>query len=561
MLLELRISNFAVIDKLHIPFKPGLNIISGETGAGKSVLLKGLALLMGVKGSSDIIRHGSDRAEVEGLFDLHSRPDVIDRLAELGISTEEKLLAVKRTIMDEKSRVYLNGSISSLNQLREVISPLIEINGHYAPLIEMTGQHENRNLLSPNYHLELLDLYAQVGGLRGEYQKVYTAWSQAKKELDQLKESLQSRAQRLDYLEYQIAEIKKLNLTVGEEETLTQDIQKLKGRAKAFEFVQFAQGVLVDGDESVLRQLKLLLNKTKTNEAITGLELNEKVEALCTQAEDLAYEISKSLKGTEESENRLDELESRLSDLRKVQKKFGKSLDEVLLAQAGLETELNQLKQADDRMKSLRSEIQKFELTLKEKAKKLGEIRRSQAVELSRLVNIELKDLNMKGVQFSVLTCEAENFGPTGKDTIEFQTQMGQEQAKGIAKVASGGELSRILLSLKQVIGSGREERTFLFDEVDTGVSGPTAEKVGKKLRSISKGHQVILVTHLPQVAAYGNSHFLISKKLVKDRAQSEVIELTSQERIQEIARLISGEKITKTSLEHAESLLQQASP
>jgi DNA repair protein RecN (Recombination protein N) len=561
MLLEIKVDHFAIIDHLHLQFKNGLNILSGETGSGKSVLLKSLGLLMGGKASSDTIRTGAPHALVEGSFDLKTRKDVKQRLLDLGIEIEDDLLIVRRIISsDEKSKVYLNGCLSTLQNLRDVVSPLIEVTGHAVPLIEITGQHDNRHLLSKTYHLDLLDQYMGAWEKRTQFEEKYAKLQKNLEEIRKLESGAKKLNQRVDYLEFQRKEISDLDLSPGEDLELDTKVKKLKNATKLIQFVESAEEVLSNDEGSAIARIKTILKK--------GLELSSLDPLIPTKLKNLEeaqelisdslFELQKYLKSVDVDSSELEKAESRLSDLRKIQKKFGPTVDDILKALLSIETELAELQQSEKMLEVYKKEV----VTLRAELFKIGEDLHSKRTKGSKVladsVNGELGELNMKGVIFHVGVEKLAEINSTGISDVEFMSQTSpKDPARPLSKFASGGELSRILLALKRVVGSSKHPRTYLFDEVDTGVSGPTAEKVGKKLKSIAKSQQVICVTHLPQVAAFGDAHFLIQKIQKKDRVQMEVVFLDHQARVDEIARLISGEKITKTSKAHAEELLE----
>lgn len=560
MLLELKVSNFAIIENIHLTFKSGLNVLSGETGAGKSVLLKSLALLMGGKASADTIRTGAAQAVIEGSFSLAKRPDLVAKLEEMGIDADEKILIVRRLIAGgDKSRVYLNGSLSTLNALRDVVSPLIEVTGHTAPLIEMTGQHENRNLMSKAYHLDLLDQYCGTWDKRLKYEETWAERLDIRGRIAELEANAQMKAQRLDFLVYQRDEIAKLDLSPGEDLELEQSVKTLKNASRIGSFVDSADEALYGDDDSAVNRINFILKKG-AEICVLDPVIAEKLQGL-EQAksllDDAVYELRKYVRKIDGDPASLEAKEARLSDLRKLQKKYGPTVDDILRALVEMETEISDLQNSESRIEELTAREAKLTAEMTKLAADLHRRREKGAALLAESVNGELADLNMKGVSFLVQIAPLGDLGATGSSDVEFMTKNSpKDPARPLSKAASGGELSRILLSLKRVVGSTHQPRTYLFDEVDTGVSGPTAEKVGRKLKSIAKGQQVICVTHLPQVAAFGDVHFSIQKSPSKGSVSMEVEELDGKTRVQEIARLISGEKITKTSIAHAEQLL-----
>lgn len=563
MLLELKVSNFAIIENLHISFKEGLNILSGETGAGKSVLLKSLSLLMGGKSSSDTIRTGSSQATIEGSFDISHRPDISEHLKNMGIEADEGLLIVRRILSTgDKSKVYLNGSLSTLNSLRDIVAPLVELAGHSAPLIEMTGQHENRNLMSKAYHLDLLDQYAGTWDKRLVFTESYNRYHGLLEEIKRLESNTKQKAQRLDFLLYQRDEIANLDLSPGEDLQLEVEVKKLKNSARIGSFVDQAEQALYTDDDSAISRLNAVIKK--------GMDLSSVDPQITTRLENLnqaktlidesIYELRQYASKIDADPQRLEEAEGRLSDLRKLQKKYGPSVDDILKALMDMEIEISNLQNSETKVDALKKEAAAILKDLESLGLEIHKRREKGAELLANSVNAELLELNMKGVTFHVMIEKLSEISSTGLSDVEFLSQTSAKDIKRpLAKFASGGELSRILLSLKRVVGATNQPRTYLFDEVDTGVSGETAEKVGRKLKSIAKGQQVICVTHLSQVAAFGDIHFFIQKSPQKDFVAMDVVELKKKDRVQEIARLISGEKISKTSLAHAQQLLTDA--
>lgn len=566
MLQELKVSQFAIIDSLHIEFQNGLNILSGETGSGKSVLLKSLALLMGEKASSDTIRTGCTQATVEGVFNLRDRPDLAEKLMELGIDIEDNKLIVRRIISaGDKSKVFLNGSLSPLSQLRDFVAPLIEVTGHSAPLIEMTGQHDNRNLLSKQYHLDLVDQYAGVWEKRHAYERQYQEYTQLNEKIADFEKNFSTKNERLDFLKFQSKEFNSLNLDPEKDSHLETEIKLLKNSSKVVQFSDLCDQIVYQDDDSVTARLKTLLKKSVELGNVDA-NIAEKLQGL-NQAmvliDETVYAIQNYTKKIDMDPSSLEEKESRLSQIRKLQKKHGDDLAQLASHFETMEAEITALENAEAHVEKMKKQAAILQTELKKKADELHKVRTTKCVQLVQKVNAQLLDLNMKGVTFDIQVNSLNHLTATGNSEVEFLSQTSPKDPKRpIAKVSSGGELSRILLALKTAVGKINSlqdlPRTYLFDEVDTGVSGNTAEKVGKKLKEIAKGQQVICVTHLPQVAACGDVHFSIQKTTKKDQAEMTVVELNKKSRVEEIAKLISGEKISKTSLAHAEQLLKE---
>ncbi len=593
MLTELRVANFAIIDRVNIVFRPGFNVLSGETGSGKSVLLKSLALLMGEKSVSDAIKTGATSATVEGLFDIAKRPDIKSRLVTTGISDANQdsdvddLLVVKRIIAnDGKSRVYINGSLSTLQQLREIVAPLIELTGRPTPLIEMTGQHENRNLQSKSFHLENLDEAIGTLPLRQTFNKLYQEHLRITTDLANLKNLANAREQRLDFLTFQRDEIRSVELNAQDDDSLAAKLQLQKDSKRLLEFIAAGESALYSDDESALVRLHRVIQQGQIFANIDAT-LAQNLEVL-TQAktliEDAVYQLREYGQKFSQDPAILDDLEKRVSQIRKLQKKYGGTTESVLQALEQIESEISQLERSDDEIKRLEKLTSQKELELKRLAADLHAKRRKGAAIFAKNVNAELADLNMKGLLFSIQVNALDEFTPSGSSDVEFQIQNSKDdEPRALAKFASGGELSRILLALKRAVAQSHVRsaanhtsalpQTFIFDEVDAGISGVTAEKVGRKLAEIAAGQQIICVTHLPQVAAFAQTHFVI-QKIVDDSqdksAYSElrgstkpsgvrmsVDELSHEKRVREIARMLSGEKITKSSLANAADLLR----
>lgn len=560
MLVDLKVRHFAIIDNIQIEFKAGLNILSGETGSGKSVLLKGVALLMGEKAAPDAVKNQSEPAVIEGLFDLSDRKDIQEELEHLGIPIEDESLVVRRVVSPQgKSKVFINGTLCALTTLRDVVSPLISVTGHTTPLIEMTGQHENRNLQSKAYHLDILDKYAGCWPQRLKLTEQFTDYKESKSQLLTLQEQARTREQRLEFLKFQRDEIQQLDLTPGEEDLLEQKYICAKNYAKLSEFSNLVDSVLNSSDNAVLTQLQQLM--TRSNElsrfdsTLTdkALLLKQAIELI----EEFAHDIQHHTQAIESEQGSLEKIEERISVLRKLQKKYGTTVAEILQHLSSLEKEIHELESTDSQLADLQKHIGVLENILSTMAVDLHKRRTQAAILLANGVNDELSELNMKGVQLKVDITKLDDVSATGFSDVEFLiSHSKKDNALPLAKVASGGELSRILLALKRVVGLSDQPRTYIFDEVDAGVSGPTAEKVGRKLKAIAKGQQVMCVTHLPQVAAFADHHLIIEKSVGKKSSHVEVRELKKADRVKEIARLISGEKITQTSLDHAKQLL-----
>jgi len=557
MLSELKVSQFAIIDHIHIHFNSGLNILSGETGAGKSILIKSLALLMGAKSSSQDIRSNKDKATIEGAFDLSQRPDIEGRLAEMGIETDEKELIVRRVVQKSgKSKVYLNGHLSSLADLRRIVFPLVTIsNPNDAPLIEITGQHENKDLISSRYQMDTLDQFCGNSKIRENIEEVFHQIHTIDIEILDLEALARQREQQMDFLQFQINEIEDLELKESEDTLLKSRIKDLREQERWLQWRQTALESISESDRSILSVLKNIMIRAPEYSLIAPLKVQ--LQESLAQLEDVAFQLQTMGDTEANGDETLNDLEDRLSRIRKLQKKFGEDVAQILLALKEMKAKHAQLANLSDTLEELKEQREHLIKSLHTKCQKLRKKRLEGCHLLQKEVNQELADLNMKGLKFLIAVEPITEPQSTGMDRVVFRTQTGpKDEPRDLARVASGGELSRILLSLKQVIGASHLPRTFLFDEVDTGVSGPTAQKVGAKLKNLAQHQQVICVTHLPQVASFADFHYFIEKNTGQDKVEMKVRNLNKEERIQEIARLISGEKTTKASLQHAKELL-----
>ena len=563
MLLELIVKDFAIIHELNIQFKPGFNVLSGETGAGKSVLLKSLSLLMGYKTSNDYVREGKEKAVVEGCFDVSKRSDILSKLEEKGIDVEEGELVVRRVITNQaKNKIYINGSLSTLATLREVVCPLIEMPGASSPLIEFTSQHESKNLMSKVYHIDIVDHFIGNVKIRKEYQKIWESLNDINIIIERHGEESQKRAQRIDFLKFQINEIDKVSPNPTEDKQLEQDLKKLKYSHLVSEVAIFAEQELYSQDVSVVSRLHQVRQKL---ESISDCDpmVTQKMENLDSAKaiiEDFVHDFREFSQSFDTHPEALEQMEDRLSELKRIQKKYGSGIEEILELKSKYLEEVNDLENKETSIEELLVTRKKLREQMNDLAEELHQKRIEGAKVLSASVNKELDDLNMNGVKLNVEVDLSEKLNSLGNSDVElFIRSSASEINRPIIKYASGGELSRILLAIKRVVGMGPYARTHLFDEVDTGVSGTTAAKVGKKLKAIAHNQQVICVTHLPQVAAFADHHFFIYKSMETLGAKMNINTLSTEEdRVEEIARLLSGEKITKASVEHARQLIHE---
>ncbi|WP_047979959.1 DNA repair protein RecN [Ornithinibacillus contaminans] len=560
MLTELSIRNFAIIDQIAITFHEGLTVLSGETGAGKSIIIDAIQLLAGGRASVEFVRHGEEKAEIEGLFLIDSKSHPIHKVGEqYGVEIQDDEVVLHRVItISGKSICRVNGKLVTLAILREFGKTLIDIH----------SQHETQSLMVPENHIELLDLYnrAEIDQVKEEYSDLFNKLQALKQRYKALNENEQEMAQRLDLLEFQLQELEKANLQPDEDIELEKERNQLVNYEKIYTSIHSAYNALY-GEQRGLEWL---------NQAVKALEENSSFDEFVAKKseelsnhyyllEDLSFELSHYLESLEYDPNRLNEIEGRLSEIGRLKKKYGTSVSEILEYMATLEEEIEQIKNKDSHLKKLADEIEEVKQDAYLEAKQLHDLRKKAADALTLEVHEELKDLYLEKASFSIhfkldSTASETLLHKNGYDQIRFliSTNKG-EPLKEISKVASGGELSRIMLVLKKIFAKHQGVTSVIFDEVDTGVSGRVAQAIAEKIFQISNDSQVLCITHLPQVAAMADTHMLIEKIEVENRTATQVLELTEQEQINELSRMITGTKLTETAKEHAKELLELA--
>lgn len=558
MLHELSIKNFAIIDSIFISFDTGLTVLTGETGAGKSIIIDALHLLVGGRGSSEFVRHGEKKAEIEGLFYLNVDHPVHKRLAEFGIEIEDEMLILRREISHNgKSVCRVNGKLVTISTLREIGSTLIDIH----------GQHEHQELMDDSNHLSLLDQYGyeQISSSLENYQEIYKEYNQIVKQVKDLKLNEQQIAQRLDILQYQLQEIHKADLKIDEDESLLAEKIQLGNYEKIFESLQASY----DGLQGENRGLDFLTNVMGHLETAAELD-DEYAQAYETVSnsfyllEDVATTLRDHLENLEFDPKRLNEIESRLHEINQLKRKYGSSVMEILEYGARIEEEIENLTNREERIEHLKAKLSSLEEDLTLEGKQLSQLRKRWAEKLSIAIHRELKELYMDKTIFKpVFISDSENFKEFHKDGLDdvcfyLSTNPG-EPLKPLSKIASGGELSRIMLALKTIFSRHQGITSIIFDEVDTGVSGRVAQAIAEKIQEISVDSQVLCISHLPQVAAMADTHLFISKSLKSGRTKTTLTYLNDQQKTNEIARMISGAEITELTKQHAKELLEIA--
>ncbi|OIO32009.1 MAG: DNA repair protein RecN [Nitrospirae bacterium CG_4_10_14_3_um_filter_44_29] len=547
MLKELRIKNLAIIDDLRIRFESGLNVLTGETGAGKSIIVDALGLALGERAQAGMIKSGKDEASVEAFFEISEHP----LLNEMGIASSEDGIIIRRNISSAgKNRAYINDSIVNIQSLSAIGKTLVD----------MHGQHEHQSLLSTDNQRTLLDFYGKLHDKRAEVEAMFHEVHSLKKELSELKIDVKERMRRIDILSFQINEIDAASLKKGEKEALEEERGILSNLNKLNELVETAYTMLYASEGACAEKLSSVISKLREMAAIDQ-SISETLNLL-ESARPLLEDGAVSLRGFKEKYDldprRLETIEERLETIKKLEKKYGDSIDSTIRYRDEAEKELSTLKYSDEKIALFEGQLKEKEGRLMNEASGLSEKRKQTAKEISKAVEKILKELAFEKAGFRV-DVRPSPLSSTGIDTIEllFSANPG-EPLKPLSKVASGGELSRIMLALKNILADVDKIPVLIFDEIDAGVGGRTAESVGIKLKRLSKTHQVICITHLPQIASAADFHIMTEKYQKEGGTYVKIKELTSDERRAEIARMLSG-KITDVSLKHAGELLERS--
>lgn len=554
MLQTLSIKQFAIIDELDINFSDGLTVMSGETGSGKSIIIDAIGQLIGMRASSDYVRHGEKKAIIEGIFDIDESKDAINILESLAIDVDEDFLLVKREIFSSgKSICRINNQTVTLQDLRKVMQELLDIH----------GQHETQSLLKQKYHLQLLDDYAdnQYSDLLNQYQLSYNQYKNKRKELEELESADQALLQRLDLMKFQLEELTEASLKEGEVDQLESDIKRIQNSEKLNLALNNAHQVLTD-ESAIPDRLYELSNYLQTINDIVPekfVRLKEDIDQFYYILEDAKHEIYDEMANTEFDEQVLNEYESRMNLLNNLKRKYGKDITELIAYQSKLANEIDKIENYEQSTSQLREEIKTLYNEVIDIGKKLSQERRRVARELRDHIVSEIQNLQMKDANLEISFKPLDELTIEGIEFVEFLISPNRgEPLKSLNKIASGGELSRIMLALKSIFVKSRGQTAILFDEVDSGVSGQAAQKMAEKMRDIAQYIQVICISHLPQVASMSDHHLLISKASNADRTTTQVKELKDENKIDEIARMISGASVTELTRENAKEMIKQ---
>ena len=550
MLTSLKIENVAIIESAAIEFGCGLNVLTGETGAGKSIVIDSINAILGERTSRDIIRTGAQSAKVYAVFeDVNER--VRNFLDENGIDCEDGVLIINRTLSREGKNVCrINGAPVTVSMLREIGGELIDIH----------GQHDNQSLLSPEKHCGFVDSFADNADLITDYREKYGRLCEIRSKLKKLTTDESSKSQRIDFLTYQIDELEKAEITIGERDELKARKSLINNSQKVVESLNIAYEALkADGAgiDMITDAESEIANASAYMETLG--EASEKITDIRYELEDIAETVRDAMTEVDFDPSELEDIDERLDLLYRLSKKYGDTEEEMLEYLEKARAELDNIAFSEERVKELQKQEKEALAETETAACKLTESRKTAGEKLSNAICSELEFLDMPNVRF-VVKCNDIGLTENGKDEIEFLISANAgEEPKPLAKIASGGELSRIMLAIKNVLAETDGVDTMIFDEIDTGVSGRAAQKIAMKLRSASKGRQVICVTHLAQIAAQGDVHLYISKSVSDGKTYTNIKSLIEEERVAEIARIMGGMEITKLQLESAREMLANA--
>jgi DNA repair protein RecN (Recombination protein N) len=557
MLESLVIRNLAVIESSVIPFTSGLNILSGETGAGKSIVIEAIGLLLGGRASIELIRAGCDEATVEGAFDLEPMPWVRKRLEDHGFPCEEGTLLIKRIIhRGGRHRIWLNGLSATLSTLQQICDGLIDL----------CGQHEHQSLLRATTQLELLDRYAGQEESVHRFAREWDRFVGVKEEVAALESDEADRVKRTDFLEFQIGELRAAELEPNEDEQLAGEKLLLQTAETRVQTAEAVRGILEDEGSGVIEALRGALSRLRNLHQLDErvAPMREGLERGLVELEEVSLALNRYLGASDLDPERLTTVQERLSLIADLRRKYGTTVAEMLETLARLEGELESLGRSGTRLEEARAEADSLRVALRTMAADLTSKRVKFAKLLAESVTGELADLKMGDAVFQIELgskgTDVDAWNATGADHIQFVVQTNRgEAARPLGKIASGGELSRLMLAIRRVIADKGKIGVYLFDEIDAGIGGQTAFEVGRKLKSVAAYNQVICITHLPQVASFADHHLSVRKVASGRRTLTEVVELKTTERKQELARMLGGPELTKKSLENAAELLALA--
>lgn len=535
MIRHISIRNFAIIEKVDIDFHNGLNIITGETGAGKSIMIEAVSLALGSRADTAFVRSGKSKAVIQMIADYNGKEYIITR----EISAAGKNLC------------KINDEIVTLGHLNELCRKLADIH----------GQYDHQSLLNPEYHIKLIDLYQKekIEPAKAKVSLLYNEYTGLKSKLRKLTEQAGKNKREKDFMEYEFHELENANLRIGEDTELEEEIELLQNSEMIYENLAKAYMISSEEEYSALAALKTISDLIGETASYSGEleELNKRVSELYYEFEDSCHTIRECRDKAVFSPEALNSAITRIEVINKLKNKYGKSVKELLEYKSELDEKLSVIEDSDNIQAKLEDEILKCEKALSSACNRLSEARKQSAAELEEKITSELNQLNFNNAVLSISFKSSETFSETGSDIIEFMISTNKgEPLKPLSKIASGGEMSRIMLAFKKIIGDYDEIPTMIFDEIDSGISGVAASVVGRKLTEIAQTHQIICITHLPQIAAFGNHNYKIEKNSDESMTFTTVLPLSENEKIREIARLLGGANITDTTIKSAEELV-----
>jgi DNA repair protein RecN (Recombination protein N) len=558
MLVQLSISNFAIIKHLDITLRPGLNILSGETGAGKSIIINAVNLILGGRASSDLIRSGCKEARVEGLFIFPENRLLTEMLSELGFIFDGELLIKRSVFREGRNRILINGSIATLQMLSRLGSILISI----------SGQHEHQLLLKADNHLYLLDDFGSLSDERHQLNEVFGGYESINDRIRHLEKEIAEIEEKQELTLFQIDEIEKAEFAVGEDEQLAHEKTRLQHAEEILKIVTEAYQTLYEQHPSALSQISRF---TKRLDRAAALEprlgsIRDTLSEIEVKLEDVSFSLRDFQQKIDMDPKKLEHVLERLELLSRLKRKYGPSLEDVLKFKEKLDTMIFDLEDRKKKLGQLLDDRLEIEAELIRRSEALSKKRKKASLVLEKSLEKELHQLHMAETQFQVkfdddhqknAGLEKQKTSSDGFDRVEFliSPNIGEE-LKPLAKIASGGELSRIILAMKTILARTASVETIVFDEVDSGISGATAEVIGQKLLTLAEYHQILCITHLPQIASQGQTHFLVKKDVIDARTEATISELEPESRVHEIARLLGGREITSRALAHASEML-----
>lgn len=552
MLQNLHVKNLALINETEVEFKDGLNILSGETGAGKSIIIGSINLALGEKVQKEMLRDNADTALVELVFYVEN-PATLEAVRALGIEVEDETIILSRKITAGRAIARINGEAVSASKMKEAAALLIDIH----------GQHEHQSLLSKRKHLEILDLFAK-DLLREQKQKLSVCYREYRKLLDELEQSdsdTEERVRELSFLEYEVKEIEDANLTPGEDVELEEQFRKYSNGKKILDAIHAVQAATAEEDESASERISRAVRELA---GVSGYDKRvEELEKQLTEIDNLLgdfnHEVASYLSEEEFDDETYFEIEKRLDSINHLKSKYGNTIEQILESYNSKRERIAVLKDYDEYLNQLLSKINHKKQELTQLSDEVSAIRQKESIMLTKAICQALMDLNFLDVRFT-MEFRKIDFTENGTDEVEFMISTNPgEPLKPLGKVASGGELSRIMLAIKTVLAENDHIETLIFDEIDSGISGRTAQMVSEKMNELGRSHQIICITHLPQIAAMADTHFLIEKSVENDTTVSHIHELSDEESVQELARMLGGVEITDKVVENAREMKKMA--